>query len=259
MLDNLEQHGRCDSLRIIGIHENPDHDDTDGDCSVCVNRSKLIYPLSPETLLCNTEWKKRREDDQDKYLWNLRPGISENVYLKPEQLWKPLTRKTWTTRTPAFWGYPRRLMITHTIESCWIPSEKKTKSKYNFETGITRETPSWLLDKMCNMKWIQWVLLKIQSGHDSVHRRTDGQGELRWSWGGGGGGGVVVNEEVPDIYINDDLTQFRVGLVRDARSLKTNNKINDTWTIYGKAMIKDNHGHLKTITKPDDVIEFANW
>ena len=25
------------------------------------------------------------------------------------------------------------------------------------------------------MKWIRWVLLKIQSGHDSVHRRTDGQ------------------------------------------------------------------------------------
>ena len=27
------------------------------------------------------------------------------------------------------------------------------------------------------MKWIRWVLKKIQSGHDSVHRRTDGQGE----------------------------------------------------------------------------------
>ena len=25
------------------------------------------------------------------------------------------------------------------------------------------------------MKWIRCVLLKIQSGHDSVHRRTDGQ------------------------------------------------------------------------------------
>ena len=25
------------------------------------------------------------------------------------------------------------------------------------------------------MKWIWWELLKIQSGHDSVHRRTDGQ------------------------------------------------------------------------------------
>ena len=49
---------------------------------------------------------------------------------------------------------PRRLMITHTIESYWIPSQKKTKSKLqiykirqnfkflNFETGITSDTPS---------------------------------------------------------------------------------------------------------------------
>ena len=49
---------------------------------------------------------------------------------------------------------PRRLMITHTIESYWIPSQKKTKSKlqikkihqnfefFNFETGVTRDTPS---------------------------------------------------------------------------------------------------------------------
>ena len=40
------------------------------------------------------------------------------------------------------------------------------------------------------MKWIRWVLLMIQSGHNSVHRPTDGQGEtsippfqLRWSVG----------------------------------------------------------------------------
>ena len=66
-------------------------------------------------------------------------------------------------------------------------------------------------------------------------------------------------EKVSNIYISDDLTQFRAGLARDARSLKTNNKINDTWTIYGKVMIKDNHGHVKTITKPDDLIEYANW
>ena len=40
---------------------------------------------------------------------------------------------------------PLRLMITHTIESYWIPSQKKTKSKFkllNFETGITHDTPS---------------------------------------------------------------------------------------------------------------------
>ena len=40
---------------------------------------------------------------------------------------KPAKVKTRTTRTPAFWWYPRRLMITHTIESYWIPSQKKTK------------------------------------------------------------------------------------------------------------------------------------
>ena len=28
-LDDLEQHGRRDSLRVAGIPENPDHDDTD--------------------------------------------------------------------------------------------------------------------------------------------------------------------------------------------------------------------------------------
>ena len=45
-------------------------------------------------------------------------------------------------------------MITHTIESYWIPSQKKTKSKLqikkirqnfkfsNFEKGIIRDTPS---------------------------------------------------------------------------------------------------------------------
>ena len=49
---------------------------------------------------------------------------------------------------------PRRLMITHTIESYWIPSQKKTKSKsqilknrqnfkfLNFEMGIIHDTPS---------------------------------------------------------------------------------------------------------------------
>ena len=48
---------------------------------------------------------------------------------------------------------PSRLMITHTIESYWIPSQKKTKSKLqilkirqnfkflNLEMGITRDTP----------------------------------------------------------------------------------------------------------------------
>ena len=86
---------------------------------------------------------------------------------------------------------PRRLMITHTTESYWIPSGKKTKSKLqiqricqnfkflNVEINFTCDTDTfWIcLIRCTNMKWIGRVLLKIQSGHDSVHRRTDGQGE----------------------------------------------------------------------------------
>ena len=91
-------------------------------------------------------------------------------------------------------------MITHTIESYWIPSQKKTKSKlqikkirqnFKFWNGhYPRHTFLSCLIRCANMKWIRWVLLKIQNGHDSVHRRTDGQGDtsippyqLRWSGG----------------------------------------------------------------------------
>ena len=95
-------------------------------------------------------------------------------------------------------------MITHTIESYWIPSQKKTKSKlqiqYEFQIfefwnkHYMQHTFWGCLIRCANIKWIRWVLLKIQSGHDSVHRRadgqtdrqTDGQGEtsiLRWSRG----------------------------------------------------------------------------
>ena len=95
---------------------------------------------------------------------------------------------------------PRRLMITHTIESYWIPSQKKQSQSYKFKKfakifdfwngHYTRHTFGSCLIRCANMKWIQWVFLKIQSGRDSVHRWTDGQGDtsippfqLRWSGG----------------------------------------------------------------------------
>ena len=40
-----------------------------------------------------------------------------------------INKQTRTTRTPAFWGYPHHLIITHPIKSYWIPRQKKTKSK----------------------------------------------------------------------------------------------------------------------------------
>ena len=76
-------------------------------------------------------------------------------------------------------------MITHTIESYWIPSQKRQNQSYkfkwlaklhfsNFEINFIRYTPSEVA--WCeNTKWIRQVLLKIPIGHDSVHRRTDGR------------------------------------------------------------------------------------
>ena len=114
------------------------------------------------------------------------------------------TVSTRITRMPAFWGYPPPPpMITHTIESYWIPSQKKTKSKlqiyrippkfqiFKFRNKHYTRHTSWnCLIRCANMKWIRWVLLMIQSRHNSVHRPTDGQGEtsippfqLRWSVG----------------------------------------------------------------------------
>ena len=69
------------------------------------------------------------------------------------------------------------ITITHTIESYWIPSQKKTKSKIQIQRICQN---FWRCLIICaNMKWIRQVFLKIQSGHNSVHRRTDGW--TRWN------------------------------------------------------------------------------
>ena len=53
------------------------------------------------------------------------------------------------------------------------------------------------------------------------------------------------------IYINEDLTKFRAGLAREGRSYKNSGLISDTWSIYGKIMTKDNHGHVSVIRTED--------
>ena len=80
---------------------------------------------------------------------------------------------TRTTRTHAFWEYPRRPMITHTMDSYQIPCHNKTKSKLQI---LKKCQKFWsCLIRCANMKWIRLILWKIQSGHDFVHRRRDGQ------------------------------------------------------------------------------------
>ena len=83
-------------------------------------------------------------------------------------------------------------MITLTIESYWIPSQKKknVKSLNLWNIFYTQHTFWSCLIRCANVKWIRLVLLKMQSGHDSVYRWTDGQGEtsippFQHHWSGG--------------------------------------------------------------------------
>ena len=106
----------------------------------------------------------------------------------------PLTTETRTTRTPSFWGYPPQ---PHDYPYHWVILDPKSKedevkvANLKFQNGhYTRHTFWSCLIRCANMKWIRWVLLKIQSGHCSVHRRTAGQGDtsippfqLRWIGG----------------------------------------------------------------------------
>ena len=51
----------------------------------------------------------------------------------------------------------------------------KISSFWILKEHYTRHTFWSCLIRCANMKWIWWVLFKVQSGHNSVHRRTNGQ------------------------------------------------------------------------------------
>ena len=100
-----------------------------------------------------------------------------------------MLKLTRTTRTPAFWGYPPP---PHDYPYHWVILDPKSKEdkvkvtnlkkspKFQFWNGhYTRHTFWSCLIRCANMKWIRWVFLKIQSGHDSVHRQTDGRTDRR--------------------------------------------------------------------------------
>ena len=125
--------------------------------------------------------------------------------------------KTRTTRTPAFWEYPPP---PHDYPYYWVildPKSWEDKVKVTNLKNLLRfpilkfcnKIDTWytfwsclIRNIKCKYKWSQQVLLKIQSGQDHVHRRTDRQtngrtdrrtrwtsippSQLRWS------GGIII-------------------------------------------------------------------
>ena len=157
-LDQLEQHGRRDSLRVSGIPEAAESDDTDAAIlSICA-AIKVDPPVQPVDI-----------------------AVSHRV-----------------GKTVA--GKPRQILVKFATRNI---RERVFRAKNNIKTE--REE----------------------------------------------------NESLKNIYINEDLTQHRANLARKARLCKTNHTILDTWTIYGKIMIKDLHGHVKIINNEQELLDIA--
>ena len=85
-------------------------------------------------------------------------------------------------------------MITPTIDSYVIPSQDTTKLDLQIYKKIAKISNFGIWQKnlyvthflkllrCINMKRIQWVLWKIQSGHESIHRWTDRRTDKRTRW-----------------------------------------------------------------------------
>ena len=155
MLDDLEQHGRRDSLRISGVPENPEHDNTDEAVLKICNEMKVEPQVEPRDI-----------------------AVSHRV-----------------GKSAA--GRPRQILV-------------------KFATRNVRER-----------------VFKARTELKNVNKKEESKEK--------------------HIYVNEDLTRFRAGLAKDARSLKNNGNISDTWTMYGKILVKDNFGHVKVITKSEDL------
>ena len=155
-LDDLEQHGRRDSLRVSGIPAPEEHDDTDAAVMSVCTAMKLDPPLDPKDI-----------------------AVSHRVGRKVQ-------------------GKDRQIIVkfaTHNVGERVFRARKALKD--------------------------------VNQDKDAGKK----------------------------IYINEDLTKFRAGLAREARSYKNSGLINDTWSIYGKIMTKDNYGHVSVIRTYDDLVK----
>ena len=64
------------------------------------------------------------------------------------------------------------------------------------------------------------------------------------------------NGSTAKIYISDDLTKRRAQLAFQARNLKRQNAILDTWIFEGRILIKDKHRKISQVNSQEDLRKF---
>ena len=154
-----------------------------GICNVMKNKTPTMK------LASNRSHESRKYSSMELSKVDIWINIVYNL-TKGSREWHKLTR---TTRTPAFWGYPPAasgspILLSH------IGSQVKRRQRqiYKFKKfahifkfwnkRYTRHTFWSCLIRCANTKWIQRVSLKLQSGQDSVQRRTDGRTDRGTRW-----------------------------------------------------------------------------
>ena len=58
------------------------------------------------------------------------------------------------------------------------------------------------------------------------------------------------------VYISDDLSRIRAKLAYQARLLKRNECIQDTWVVGSKIMVKDKNNRISKVNRPEDLHKF---
>ena len=62
-----------------------------------------------------------------------------------------------------------------------------------------------------------------------------------------------LRNDMPNIFINEDLTQVRSALLFKARSLKREKRLTDCWSYDGRIVVKDNDNRIVTVTSEADL------
>ena len=188
-LDDLEQHGRRESMRIFGLPET-DPGTTDEKVLKLVNqRMKLYPPLQLEEIAVSHR---------------VGPQQPEHV---PEDTDAP---------PPG----PRPLLVKFVSRR----SKERVMAK---RKNLRNQNPG-----------------ELRPGREN----GEAQGEDHTDTVNGD-----TEQELPKVYITDDLTKARASLAYQARVLKRSKRILDTWVINCKVMIKKCHGHISQVKSSRDL------
>ena len=158
----------------------------------------------------------------------------------------PQTRSSWNTSNSGWSCAPhcslrrsrRRIVLVQTKQN---RSQKKL-TRYRLVKFVSRRSKERVTTERRN-------LLNRKPGELRPGRENDeARGEDHMDAVNGD-----TEQELPKVYITDDLTKARASLAYQTRVLKRSKRILDTWVINCKVMIKKSHGHISQVKSSRDL------